>query len=403
MNRPGPFSHFLFGALKLQLRGEYIHRVLTALHQSGVNLHHVQMQSASCVLTIALRDYATCYRVCRENHVRMRFLDRIGCPFLLQRARRRKFFVAGFLLFFIVVYVLSSMIWRIQVTATDEDALTGIRQAAKESGLYVGAWRHSLPDLLLLQKQILEKVPGIVWVGINVEGSVAHIEAVPKIPGVETSIERPHSIGASKPGVILRVFATRGQVVVKSGQVVQPGETLISGDLAAGIKQVPAAGQVFAEVWYTSKVQIPLQVSQGGLTGLSFNKEYLKIGGWPIRVWGFKQPSYTASIDRSEQTDWHIGRFLIPVQLETVHTFEVSEASESRSLADAKQEALALAVQDVRPQMGEGGRVLGQTVLQAQVSHGKLYETVLTRTEENIGVPIPIPQKPDSTENESSR
>jgi len=395
MNRMQNIHHLLLGALTLQLRGDNIHHIIGVLQQNEVRMQHVRMKNGQCTLTLSLRDFPICYTLCRQYKVKMRFKKRLGLPFLLRRMRRRKAFVGGFIVFVVLIFIMSSMVWRVNIQANDEDTIASVQQAARDAGLYVGAWRNAIPDPLILQKKILEKVPSVVWVGVAMDGSVATLQAVEKIPGVETANTTPHNIGAAKPGVILQVYATRGQVLVKPGQVVKPGDIMISGDLSNGIKKVPASGSVLAEVWYTSKVEIPLQVAHDGLTGLSFTRDYLDLGGFGIRVWGWKQPNYTASVDRTERTAWHFGSFALPIQWRAVTEFEVDKASESFSQQVAEKQALQLAIQDVRAQMGNDARVLGQTVLQAQVAHGKLYETVLTRTEENIGVALPIPPTPE--------
>ncbi|MCL6549053.1 MAG: sporulation protein YqfD, partial [Alicyclobacillus sp.] len=254
--------------------------------------------------------------------------------------------------------------------------------------------RSRIPSPEELQADILEKVPSLSWVGIRLEGAKAKLEAVVKIPPAQPEAGTPRNIVAGKPGVILRVLATRGDVLVKPGQVVSPGTVLISGSLAEGAKRVPAAGHAWAEVWYHTEVVVPLQVSRRELTGRKVTRRYLDLAGVGVPVWGWADPAYAASVDRASETDWHLGPWHLPVQLRTVQEYEVNLRTWSQTVDDAKRTGMSLAAQDVTARMGAGGRVLGQTILQSQVAHGKLYATVMTRTEEDIGVPSPIPETP---------
>jgi similar to stage IV sporulation protein len=293
-------------------------------------------------------------------------------------------------LFLLIVYLFSSMVWQINISGVNEDAALTLRQAASETGLYVGAWKWSLHSAQAVQDKLLRKVPDLIWVGVNFQGSRVNVEAIEKIKGIDKQSTAPHNIVAEKPGVIRHVFATRGEVVVGPGQVVHPGEVIISGNLGQGAARVPADGKVLAEVWYTTDVNVPLQVSHSGMTGLKYRQGSLMLGSFGVHLWGWKQPHYHSQFNTVTQTHWSIGKYQLPVQWKTVTNYEVQRIALVRSEQKAKAAALQLANQDVRSKIGEDGLILSQTVLHEEVSHGKLYEKVWTKAEEDIGVAKPI-------------
>lgn len=383
---PARFAHFLYGSLWVELRGPGVEEVLRALHADGISLYRVRPGVERCTLWLNLRDFTPLYRACRQRKVRMRFLRREGVPFWWRRLRRRKSMVLGALLFCAVVYGCSGFVWRVSVHGVPDDDVPLVLQAAHDTGLFPGAWKGGLPPLTRIQENILEQVPQLVWVGVQVSGARATVDAVAEIPGVDNKPASPHPIVAAKPGVIRKVFANRGEVLVRSGQIVYPGQVLISGDLG-GVKQVAAEGQVLAEVWYTSKVRMPLAVTHHEMNGKSVERQYLAVGPLALRVWGWRQPNFQASLERLVESEWHWGDWVLPVQWETSTLYEVSAHTLQRTLAQAQHQALEAAAQDVRGQMAADGTLLGQSVLQQEVKHGNLYETVLTRTEEDIGVP----------------
>lgn len=379
-------SHFLRGALTVEFRGENLSLFVPRLQQEGIRLHQVRFRQGRCICSFSLGDFEKVYTLCRQNRVKLRFIRRSGLPFLKKRALHRKAFMFGIILFFAIIYIASSMIWKIQVQASDEELIPGVLQAARSSGLFVTTWKNRLPDVLKLQEEILKKSTNLVWVGVRIQGSVASIQAVERIANTPAENRTPHNIVAAKPGVIRRVFATRGVVNVKPGQLVQPGQILVSGTLYEGT-QVPANAEVLAEVWYTSTVQVPLAVRESGLTGEHDTRDYIDIGKLGLRVWGWKQPNYAASLERDSVTSWHIAKWTLPIQLRKVWEYEMTTRAEQTSVAKARSQALELAAQDVRTQIGKAGTILRQTVLQPKVSHGTLYETVLTQAEEDIGTP----------------
>ncbi|MDP9727380.1 sporulation protein YqfD [Alicyclobacillus tolerans] len=382
---------FPAGSVILELRGERRQEVLTLLHRAGVKVRSIQFSTHTLRLHLDVREIGLLYTFCRRTQVKFRVLERRGGIFILRRLWQRRVFAGGAILFVCLLYGLSQMVWRVDIQAPNEAIYESVQEAAQDSGLYVGAFQHHLPPLLQLQEEIRQQSKDVVWVGVRMEGSVAKIQVIPKIEAPKALNQTPVNIVISKPAVILHVYATRGLTMVRDGQTVMPGQVAISGTLADGAAQVSASGDVLGEVWYTSIVQVPLKVSQGRLTGEYVTRYYLRSGQFLLRVWGFREPDYHHVLDVPSQTDWRLGQYVLPIQWETVRRYEVSPSLLLKSQQKAEAEALQLARSDVATQIGEEGHILGQTVLHRRVERGTLYETILTRTEENVGVPAPIP------------
>lgn len=394
MTGGGLLEHTWFGALHVELRGDGIDLLLTDLHRQGIVLRQIQYRQNRATMIFGLRDFDTVYNSCRRFHVRMRFIERLGSPFLLKRMMRRKTMLLGPVLFLIIIYGLTSTIWQVSVSGVKEDTVPVLREAAAKSGLYTGAWKGLTKGKIeKVQDSILNQVPSLIWVGVEIHGSKANVKAIQRIEGIDKESPQPHNIVASKPAVIERVLATRGQVVVKPGQVVHPGEVVISGEMGDGAARVPATGKVMAEVWYTSHVTVPLKVARSGLTGSKYSQDYLMVGTLGLHLWGWKTPHYKQQLGTSEETSWSVGKYRLPIQWKVVTHHQVLRAALVHSEKEAKGKAVKLAEQDVQGKIGTDGSVLSKTVLHTEVSRGKLYAKVWIRAEEDIGVAKPIPQQ----------
>ncbi|GLG00302.1 sporulation protein YqfD [Alicyclobacillus hesperidum subsp. aegles] len=399
-----PIQLVWYGSLTLALRGRDLSACIAALQRRGITLRNVRVRRDYAVVTVSLRAFPMVYQVCRQHRVKFRIEARHGAPFWRRRLWRRKAFAIGAVAFVCAMYAMSSVIWRIDIQgATDEDGVAELRAAAHDAGLYVGQWRSRLADPAVLAEEMLKHANNFVWIGVQTTGSVTTIRAIPKIEGARAAAEQPHNIVAARPAVILNVQATRGRPMVKPNQFVRPGQVLISGVLAEGEPNVPASGKVLGEVWYTSNVTIPLTMIQQGLTGETATRDYLYLGSWRLRVWGFKEPQFAAVYERDEGTDWHIGQFVLPVQWQRATLYEASPSAIIQSVAAAKETALVAAQRDVATQAGGDSRVLGQSVLHERVERGTLYETILTRVEQDIGAPAPIPAPAPESSNSTSQ
>ena len=80
----------------------------------------------------------------------------------------------------------------------------------------------------------------------------------------------PRSIVAKKKGRITRIEADYGEVTAKKNDVVEKGDTLISGLIKNKdeIKtKVAARGKVYAEVWYQVNLNLPTIYQEETKTG----------------------------------------------------------------------------------------------------------------------------------------
>lgn len=381
---------FLFGSLTIELRGTNVQNAISSFHQHAIRLNRIRPRHEKYICTIQASDFWELYHICRYHRVKIRVISRDGLPFIARQGKKRTSFVFGTALFFLLIFLASSMVWKVDISGIGEDTVASVRQAARSTGLYPGSLKWNLASEDDMARKILIDNPNLMWVGVHIDGSVATIQTIEKVEGVGGEAVKPQNIVAAKPAVIVKVFASRGKVFVKPGQFVQPGHVLISGDLFEGQTLVPAQGTAIAEVWYVSKVRVPLKVSSVGFTGIYAKREYLEFGAFPVRVWGWREPNFKISTERVSETDWHVGKWFLPIQLKTVTEYQVENDIGQITLQDANKQCLLLASQDVQTQMGKDGAVVQQMVLHHEVSHGTLYETVLTRTQEDIGIATPL-------------
>ena len=383
---------FWRGSVTLIVFGPGARQLVARLQRQGVVVRDVRFTADGVMLRVSVAALRHLMESRRAYGVRFRVVERHGAPFLGRRLWRRKAFAVGAVAFVAILYALSSIVWRVEIVGAEgEDQEAELRQAAAEAGLQIGQWKSRLAPPAELAERMVARAPNYVWVGVEIKGSVAVVRGIPKIPGVPQSSQQPCNIVATRPGVILDVQASRGRVMVKPNQLVQPGQVLISGLLTDRGPSVPASGHVFAEVWYTSDVSIPLRVSNQGLTGASVSRDYLAVGGARLRVWGF-QEAPPVVYERDRETDWRVGTWRLPVQWVHARLYEVKPAVWQVDVATARNEALVMAASDVRSLAGGDMVILGQSVLQERLERGTLYATILTRVQQDIGAPAPIPE-----------
>src|SRR5690606_40984277 len=77
-------------------------------------------------------------------------------------------------------------------------------------GLYEGAWIYSHESLDIVQHQLLNDVPELLYVGIEKKGTTYTIDAVEKLVVKEEEELAPQHLIAGKNGIIQKMFIKKG-------------------------------------------------------------------------------------------------------------------------------------------------------------------------------------------------
>jgi similar to stage IV sporulation protein len=386
---------FIKGYIIVQIYGNRIPEIINQATRENILLWEIRYhKDGSVMFKMRRQDFWQLLPHIRRTRTKVRFGRRIGLPFYIKRATHRKTFLIGAGLFAVSLYFLTSIVWNVEIEGTDKLSPETIRAAAKQAGIYRGQWLGRLPDTDILQAELLDKVPELSWVGVSIHGTKVHIQVVEKVPGIKPESNNPQNIVATKKGTIRDIFVSKGKATVTRGQLVNPGDMLISGSLGGGTVHVAAKGKVEADVWYTSEVTIPLSTKRMVYTGEHVNKDYLVLGSFPIQIWGYGKPPYPAYNASEDDRTFTIGSFTFPIKWRKVDIKEVHEELVTLTREEARQKALETARADVGTKMGKDGRVIAQKILQEKLEHGKLYVKVWTDVVEDIGKPQTYQQTP---------
>ncbi|WP_018131837.1 sporulation protein YqfD [Effusibacillus pohliae] len=346
--------------------------------------------NGSLQMTILRTDVRRLRPLLRQTGCKIHFGKRTGFPFLLQRARRRKSFVAGCLVFVALLYTLTSVIWSVEVEGAKKLSPETILAAAEATGIRKGAWIGRLPAADVLQAEILDKVPELSWVGVSIHGTKVRIQVMEKVSPPDPQPSKPQHIVAAKPGVIEKILPEKGIAQVRPGQTVKPGEILISGSLEDGKTFVHAKGTVEARVWERTEMRVPLELVRQVYTGHSFKKNFVMFGSFPVQVWGYGHTPYRRFEEQAIDREFHVGSFTLPIRFREVTVKEAQEETISLSKEQAEAEAKHRAAEDVMAKIGGKGRIDRQIILHSRIEHGNLYTTVLSEVIEDIGKPQPF-------------
>lgn len=206
---------------------------------------------------------------------------RQGVFHFLRRFRKRAYLLLIPVPFFLCFLLLSTRLWQIDVAGNVSIPRSEIMAALETVGVYPGVSGLHL-DNPQIRSRMQEALGKLSWCTVQVHGSRALVvvrerREAPTV--VDDTLAR--EVAAAKTGTIDVVQVLEGKSLVKRGDTVIQGQTLITGVLTDRQEQqrnVHAMGRVMAWTWYEKGMEFPLQAQQKDYTGEEKTLYSLKIG-----------------------------------------------------------------------------------------------------------------------------
>ncbi len=254
--------HFVRGYVILHIEAMGLERILNALSAAGVRVWRVRrIDALRCEVRMPYRDVFRLFAMRRRYRFRIHVVGRRGLPFLRNRLWRRKVLLFGGVLVFAAFCFLSTRVLFIEVRGCermDEQLLVDTLKAAGVERYM----RHRGVNFVRIANDTAALFDQIAWLGLHREGVFLTVEVKESIPLPQIEdYTVPCDVVASKSGVVVRVTPLRGSALVKTGDRVEDGQTLIAGTVS--YKEAPpyatrARGTVTAAIVYETRVEAPL-------------------------------------------------------------------------------------------------------------------------------------------------
>ncbi|AWB45407.1 sporulation protein YqfD [Paenibacillus sp. CAA11] len=386
-----PILSALRGTVTISIRGGDLERLLNDMSSAGIEMWEVSPQpERKMVMSVRIADFLRLRPLLKQTGCRVHILRKRGLPFTAARLARRKLFAAGTLLFFAALYLMSSLVWDVEVKGNVSIPTEDIMNAAREEGLYPFQWKFKLEEQDKLSKSLTIRLPGTSWVGVTVNGTKATIEVVEATPPKKQELLDPRNLVSRADAVVSYIYAERGTPQVSKNDRVRKGEVLISG--IQGNQTVVAKGEVRGAVWHEYKIEAPLVVKQKVFTGQRKQRGYLYFGETAVQISGYGKSGFdqSESLSTSSPLSWRSWKLPIGWRSETEMETTVLEIPQTEE--EAKARGLEQAKRDIIAKYGPDAKVLEQKILHENTENGKVYMKVLFEVDQNIVQEVPIVQ-----------
>ncbi len=273
----------LEGFLRVCFQGENKEKIISLCASNGITLWNTRLKGEEIESSISVRDFRLLKNL-KPKGVRVHILKKRGIPFIVNRYKHRYGIAVGVLTFFLIIQMLSSYIWIIDIKGNHKVSEEKIVNALGNIGITEGINKNKIYPKAEREKLLLE-LEDIAWAAINIEGSrltvnVTEVKDKPK--------EKSYTnLKSGFDGTIERLDIVSGTSLVKVGQAVKKGDLLVSGIIESedGTRFVNSKGTV------TAKIEREIKLTENYIqqklipTG-EIRRKYV------VKLLGFKIPLY---------------------------------------------------------------------------------------------------------------
>ncbi len=213
-------------------------------------------------------------------------MKKCGLPFLAKPYLQRKGLMLGSLISVVLICILSSVIWTIEVTGNEKFTEEQILTIAEKQGVYIGAFHKNL-DLKEIRTRIKSETDGINWFSVNTDASHAILQVSESNSEIKIiDISTPCNIVSDVSGEVLKIETKAGTPVPLQGSAVTKGDLLISGvcEKSDGTPYfVHASGKAIIRTENKTEIILPIQIEAEKCSELNY-KYHIYLFGITIPV-----------------------------------------------------------------------------------------------------------------------
>ncbi len=364
---------------KLKIVGKSPKRYLNTLIKQHIHLLNIEYINDDVFIKVSLRDYEKIKKI--KTSYKFIIVKRYGVASIKYKIYYHFVFLVCCLFSLLVLNVLSHITFSIEVVHNNKELRNLLVEEMKNYGIekYRPVVSYEKKEEII--KKIVEKHQDkIEWLEITNIGVKYIVNVEERIIDYSPVDDTLQNITASKNGILLKIDATKGEVLRKINDYVKKGDIIISGNIMKKdmVKaQVKAEGNIYAETWYTSSVLVPLHYKNERLTGKS--SYVLKFGFFDKNVAFINRYKYYEDEDY-----FSVHNSLVPFSFSLSKRKEKEVEDYSFDYESAVEHALVLAENKMEKRLKMDEYIISKKVLKKKRKGSKIEVEVFFRVYENI-------------------
>ncbi|MBP1925452.1 hypothetical protein J2Z76_001311 [Sedimentibacter acidaminivorans] len=232
-------------------------KTINVLQRNKINLWDIEKNDNGVSFKISNDDYKKYYKIIRD--IKLEPTKKTGLSFKLKKLELRKGFIIGIIVLIISFFMFSNLVWNIEVVGTNQIVSRNIKDTLSKNGIKMPSTISNLNEKHI-ETLLHKEFASFKFVEAYVEGSKLIIFVKEK--ELESSVIKentPSSIISTKNAIINKAIVKNGQLVVRVGDVVYKGQTLVMGIVknknSDDFMMVPSEGTIYGKTYYNFEIK----------------------------------------------------------------------------------------------------------------------------------------------------
>ena len=366
---------------EVKIEGKDVKRFVKTLYRRGIELLNICYTDDNIYIKLDKKNYDKLLEIKTIYEIKLtRIYGFVKWKYLL---KHNMIFIISTLTGLFFLLLLSNITFEIEVVHRKEEIRSLIY---KELDRY-NIKKYSLVKTFDEQEQVVKNIldnnkDKLEWLEIERVGVKYIIRVEERIINDPKKEEKNRHIVASKDGIIMHIDSSRGEIVKKINDYVKKGDIIISGHIKKSeeVKNTVAAeGNVYAEVWYTVDVEMPLVYKEEYKTGKSKKVLTFSVFGNNYSLFDFF-PYKNKSIEENIIFKNNV----LPIKFSFNKEYELRVIDEVYTYEEAISKAVDLAREKLKMKLSKDEEILYEKKLKTTQNNSTILVTVFFKVYENI-------------------
>ena len=245
---------------KLSIEGKDVKRFIRYLYKRGILFNKISSSNNNYYVVVDKENYSKIKSIKTTYIIK---ITRVYGPLLLiMRIKKNFILIVTFLMSLIFIFFLCHIVFDVEIVTDDLKLKEYLFSELKDNSIKKYTFIKDYDERLNIKNKILDdNRDKLEWLEIENIGVKYIVRLDKRIIKEKEKKDKARNIVAKRDGIILKIDATKGEIVKKINDYVKKGDIIISGAIHKGedVKDnVSAEGNVYAEVWYKVKVVLPI-------------------------------------------------------------------------------------------------------------------------------------------------
>ena len=365
---------------KLEISGKDVKRFIRNLYKMNIYFEYIYFSNGVCYIKVNSDNYKKIKNV--KTYYSIKIIKVYGLKRIETLLKNNLFFLFFSFISIILLYFFSNVIFSVNIVHSDINLRKLIISELEKYDIKKYSFIKDYEYIQEVKKKILEdNKTNIEWLEIERIGTSYEIKVEKRIINDKEDESKLRHIVAKKSGIIMKIVAENGEIIKKKNDYVKEGEIIISGEIHKNdeiVDNIPASGNVYAEVWYKVKVEMPINYKEETLTGKSKNVLNINFLNYSWNLLDFNSYKNKKVVNNQLFSDF-FGMFNINYNKE----YEVIIKDEVNNII-SEEFAFKIAKNKIEENLKEDEYIISQKKLKTIINNSTIVTEIFFKVYENI-------------------